>query len=56
MPMYHESVLATIGNTPLIKLSRICAELPANVFGKVECFNPGHSAKDRYCTLYGRAS
>ena len=45
--MYHESVLATIGNTPLIKLSRICAELPANVFGKVESFNPGHSAKDR---------
>ena len=45
--MYQESVLATIGNTPLIKLSRICADLPANVFGKVESFNPGHSAKDR---------
>lgn len=45
--MYHESVLATIGNTPLIKLSRICQEIPGQIFGKVECFNPGHSAKDR---------
>ncbi len=44
---YHESVLATIGKTPLIKLSRIGAPISANVFGKVECFNPGQSAKDR---------
>ncbi|MFZ4425540.1 MAG: PLP-dependent cysteine synthase family protein [Saprospiraceae bacterium] len=45
--MYQESVLDTIGQTPLIKLSRICADLPFTVFGKVEAFNPGHSAKDR---------
>ena len=45
--MYQESVLDTIGHTPLIKLSRICAGLPFTVFGKVEAFNPGHSAKDR---------
>lgn len=45
--MHYENVLATIGNTPLIKLSRIAKPIPATVFGKVECFNPGHSAKDR---------
>jgi len=45
--MLYENVLATIGNTPLIKLSRISAPIPATVLGKVESFNPGHSAKDR---------
>lgn len=45
--MHSESILATIGNTPLVHLSRICDDLPAQVFGKVEAFNPGHSAKDR---------
>lgn len=45
--MYYDSVLATIGKTPLIKLSRACADIPATVLGKVESFNPGQSAKDR---------
>ncbi len=45
--MYYESVLATIGHTPLIKLGRMCADLPGTVLGKVESFNPGQSAKDR---------
>lgn len=45
--MHCENVLATIGNTPLIKLSRICEDLSPTVFGKVEAFNPGQSAKDR---------
>ncbi len=45
--MHYENVLATIGKTPLIKLSRICQNLPATVMGKVEAFNPGNSAKDR---------
>ena len=46
--MHYESVLATIGNTPLIRLSRITEDrLPAAVFGKVEAYNPGQSAKDR---------
>lgn len=45
---YFENVLATIGDTPLIKLNRIAAgHIPAQVFGKVESFNPGQSAKDR---------
>ncbi|MFN7119580.1 MAG: PLP-dependent cysteine synthase family protein [Saprospiraceae bacterium] len=45
--MYFENVLATIGNTPLIKLSRVCKDIPGTILGKVEAFNPGNSAKDR---------
>ncbi|MCB0569190.1 MAG: cysteine synthase family protein [Phaeodactylibacter sp.] len=45
--MRYENVLATIGNTPLIELSRICHDIPAKVYGKVEAYNPGNSAKDR---------
>ncbi len=45
--MYCENVLKTIGNTPLIKLGRMFADFPAQVFAKVESFNPGQSAKDR---------
>lgn len=45
--MRYENVLATIGNTPLIRLNRICNDFPAEVYGKVEAFNPGQSAKDR---------
>ena len=46
--MRFESVIETIGKTPLISLDRICGErIPAKVYGKVESFNPGQSAKDR---------
>lgn len=44
---YAENILETIGNTPLVKLNRITAEIPAQVFIKFETFNPGHSIKDR---------
>jgi cystathionine beta-synthase len=43
----HDSVLALIGNTPLIKLNNIAAKMKGNYFAKVEAFNPGHSTKDR---------
>ena len=43
-----EPLLATIGNTPLIKLERIPAEFPGvEIYGKAEYFNPGGSVKDR---------
>ncbi|MEM1359477.1 MAG: pyridoxal-phosphate dependent enzyme, partial [Bacteroidota bacterium] len=46
--MRYESVLQTIGRTPLVSLDRICGDrIPAKVYGKVEAFNPGQSAKDR---------
>ena len=46
--MQHENVVATIGNTPLIRLSNVTEGIvPATVYAKVEAFNPGQSAKDR---------
>ena len=45
--MYLNNILETIGNTPLIKLNKVAAEIPALVLAKVETFNPGHSIKDR---------
>jgi cystathionine beta-synthase len=44
---YLQNVLESIGNTPLIKLNKIVADIPALVLAKVETFNPGHSIKDR---------
>ncbi|MFK7935964.1 MAG: PLP-dependent cysteine synthase family protein, partial [Saprospiraceae bacterium] len=44
---YHENILTTIGNTPLVKLNKVMADVPALVLGKIETFNPGHSIKDR---------
>lgn len=40
------NVLELIGNTPLIKLSKITEYLTGNFYAKVEAFNPGHSTKD----------
>jgi S-sulfo-L-cysteine synthase (O-acetyl-L-serine-dependent) len=44
-----DSIESNIGNTPLIRLRRITAELPAgvDVFAKAEHLNPGGSVKDR---------
>jgi len=43
-----EPLLATIGNTPLLRLQRIPAETPGvEIFAKAEYFNPGGSVKDR---------
>src|SRR3989338_1136586 len=36
-----------VGKTPLVKLSRIGADVEAAIFGKCEFFNPGGSVKDR---------
>jgi cysteine synthase len=41
------SVLELIGNTPLVRLSRIAAHLRAEILAKVEFTNPGGSLKDR---------
>lgn len=45
--MWLNSILETIGNTPLIKLNNITKDLPCTVLAKVEYFNPGNSIKDR---------
>ncbi|MBK8248884.1 MAG: pyridoxal-phosphate dependent enzyme [Gemmatimonadetes bacterium] len=43
----HDSILGTIGRTPLVRLNKLVADIPATVYAKVETFNPGHSIKDR---------
>jgi cysteine synthase A len=42
-----KSILQTIGNTPLVKLSKIVPENCADIFVKLEYFNPTGSYKDR---------
>jgi cysteine synthase len=46
MPLV-ENVVGTIGRTPLIKLQRVTAGLPATIALKAEFFNPLGSVKDR---------
>ena len=41
------NILETIGQTPLVRLNKITATIPATVVAKVESFNPGNSVKDR---------
>ncbi|EAR00284.1 PLP-dependent cysteine synthase family protein [Maribacter sp. HTCC2170] len=43
----YNSILDLIGNTPLIKLNNLTANIQGNFYAKVEAFNPGHSSKDR---------
>ena len=41
------TVLQSIGNTPLLHLAPLCADLPGKVWLKLENRNPGGSIKDR---------
>ncbi len=43
----YDSLAELVGNTPLVRLNRLGAGLPAPVVAKVEYFNPGGSVKDR---------
>lgn len=45
--MWYNNILETIGNTPLVKLNRITADIAATVLVKIETTNPGNSIKDR---------
>lgn len=44
-----DNILETIGNTPLLQLHRVCPKEGAEIFAKLEMFNPGGSVKDRIC-------
>src|SRR3954463_5913343 len=46
-PDIKDSILETVGETPLIRLSRIGQGLTPQLVAKVEYFNPGGSIKDR---------
>ena len=43
----YNSILDTIGHTPILKLNRVVPEDSADVYVKLEFFNPGGSIKDR---------
>lgn len=43
----YNSILELIGKTPLIRINRMAVGLDANLFAKVESFNPSSSVKDR---------
>lgn len=42
-----QDVLSAVGDTPMVTLSRLGADLPGRVFAKLESLNPGGSVKDR---------
>jgi len=44
---FHETILGTLGNTPLVRLNKITRGFKGHYFAKVESFNPGSSVKDR---------
>ena len=45
--MFYNSIIETIGNTPLIKLNKLTEGIEGTILVKVEYFNPGNSVKDR---------
>ena len=47
MGRIHDSIIDTIGHTPLVRLNRISKDLPATIAVKCEFFNPLGSVKDR---------
>ncbi len=47
MTKIYDNILATIGNTPLVRLNRVAPKTGATVLAKVESFNPMGSVKDR---------
>ncbi|MBQ2554985.1 MAG: cysteine synthase A [Thermoguttaceae bacterium] len=46
MSKIYESILDTVGNTPIVRINKL-NKGKANVFAKVEYFNPAGSVKDR---------
>ncbi|MGB0375079.1 MAG: cysteine synthase A [Opitutales bacterium] len=47
MSQLFNSITDTIGNTPLVKINNLTADLPAEIYLKCEFFNPLASVKDR---------
>jgi cystathionine beta-synthase len=45
--MHYNSIIETIGNTPIVRLNKIFKDIPGTVLAKMEYFNPGNSTKDR---------
>ena len=47
MSKIHNSIVETVGNTPLVKINQLTKDLPADIYLKCEFFNPLASVKDR---------
>ncbi|WP_019784840.1 PLP-dependent cysteine synthase family protein, partial [Streptococcus sobrinus] len=47
MTKLYDNVTELIGNTPIVKLNKSVPEGAADVYVKLESFNPGSSVKDR---------
>lgn len=47
MKRVYNNISDLIGNTPMLKLSKITKNLKANIYAKIEYMNPGGSIKDR---------
>ena len=43
----HDTILETVGETPLVRLHRVARGVACQLVAKVETFNPGGSVKDR---------
>jgi cystathionine beta-synthase len=43
----YDSILGTIGQTPLVRLNKVARGLSCSLYAKLEQFNPGGSVKDR---------
>jgi cysteine synthase A len=47
MNQFFDNILGAVGNTPIVRLSRISKNSGIDVYAKIEYFNPGLSIKDR---------
>jgi cysteine synthase A len=47
MQAVSRNIAQQVGRTPIVQLTRLSEDLPAELFGKLESFNPGGSVKDR---------
>ncbi|HVL68382.1 MAG TPA: pyridoxal-phosphate dependent enzyme [Vicinamibacterales bacterium] len=43
----YANILEVIGDTPMVRINSITRDIPAEVYAKIETFNPGNSIKDR---------
>lgn len=47
MQAVSRNIAQQVGRTPVVQLTRLIDDLPVELFGKLESFNPGGSVKDR---------
>ena len=52
----YENILNLIGNTPLVRINRLAPTGSAEIWAKLESFNPGGSVKDRIALSMVRAA